>query len=166
MQKHDYINKLNVLDNTIEKSIDLMNKEYERYYFKTTVNNINKKYNIKALDDNSFISNKIPDKYNLIKDNNINNLLNSLSSVFNIFDDSEWIKYTDNNYICNIKHYKYMFVNSISENNICSDDFNNFIIILDKYKNKFNLEVDKMIYDKEENSDYVIKLCWIVIYIL
>ena len=170
MNKQEYINSLNKLNNNIEKSIELVNREYQSYYFTAGQNILTQKYNIKSLDDNSFINNKIPDKYNLIKDNNIYSLLNSLSSIFNIFDDSNWLRFTEDNLISSIKDYKCMYANSISENNTYSKDFTNFINILDKYKDKFNLEVDKLFYDKNNKNDddddnYEINISWIVVYI-
>jgi hypothetical protein len=163
-----FINKINKINKQVEEKINNINKEYQLYYFKTNNKLLLSKYNLQSLDDNSYINNYVLDRYSLIKDDTIDNLLHTLSCVYNIFDDAIWLKYAEDCFISEIKNYKYMFINSITENDVNSTEFNNFLEILSKYKHKFNLEVDKLIYEEENNEeddDYKIKLSWIVVYI-
>ena len=159
-----FINKINKINNEIKEEINNINKQYELYYFNITNNLVLSKYNLNSLDDNTNINNCIPNRYSLIKDNNITNLLNTLSCVYNIFDDNIWLKYSEDCFISKIKNHKLMFINSLIENKINSSEFNNFLEILNIYKYKFNLEVDKLIYE-EDNDDYKIKLSWIIVYV-
>jgi len=164
-----YQNKIKNLDNYIMNNIDKVNKDYERHFFKVNNNLYLSKYTLTSLDDNSYINNYTINRYSLIKDDTIDNLLNTMTCVYNIFDDNKWLKYTDDCFITNIKDNKIMFVNSIMENNINSNEFNNFIRLLQKYKDKFNLEVDKLFNDEEDDDskddEYKINLSWIIIYV-
>lgn len=161
-----FINNIKVLDNNIKNNINKLNINYNQHYFKHMDNIINSKYTLRCLDDNSYINNSIINRYSLIKDDTIDNLLNTISSVYNIFDDNKWLKYTEDCFISNINNNKLMFINSIMKDNIKSNDFNNFITLLEKYKYKFNLEIDKLFYDDDDDDDeYRINLSWIIVYV-
>jgi len=137
--------------------INKINREYQMHFFRGNYMPIIN-YSLTSLDDNTFNYNRIINRNNLIKDDTIDNLLRTMSCVYNIFDSESWIKYTNDTKYAKIKDYNCMYVNSIMDDNINKDDFNKFIETLKKYK----LDVEKVNYDKDE--EYENSLNWIIVY--
>ena len=166
-----FIELLKNKEKNIENIITINNNDYKQHYFCERFNNNNNNIiNLKSIDDclpnfyksidNELIIN------NLIKDNSLESLLNSLTSVYPVFHDNKWIKFTENNFLCKLKDNQKIFINSINKEDINNVFFINFLNKLKLYETKFNFSIKEINIndsDDEENEDYSINITWLVI---
>ena len=154
---NNFKNKLAELYQHHELSINKINREYQMHFYRANLSSITS-YPVTSLDDNTINYNRIINRNSIIQDDTIENLLRTMSCVYNIFDSENWIKYTDDMKYAKIKDYSCMYVNSIMDDKLNKDDFHIFINLLKKYK----LDVEQVNYDKDE--EYENNLNWIIVY--
>jgi len=168
-----FINLLKNREKYIEDIISKNNNGYKQHYFCERFNNQNNKIiYLKSIDDCLFNFYKSTDNEliinNLIKDYSLESLLNSLTSVYPVFHDDKWIKFTENNFLCKLENNNKIFVNSINKEDINNVFFINFLNKLKSYETKFNFTIKEINLndsddEDDEDEDYSINITWLVI---